>query len=159
MDMIEIERKCLTVSDQYKEKANKKTRIVQGFLNTHKERTVRVRIKGEKAFITIKGISNTEGTTRFEWEKEISVEEAEQLIELCEPNLIEKIRYVVKSEFHFFEIDEFFGENEGLVIAEIELSEENESFDKPDWLGKEVTGDVRYYNSQLSRVPYKNWGI
>ena len=159
MDMIEIERKFLTVSDQYKEQAYKKTHIVQGFLNTHKERAVRVRIKGDKAFITIKGISNTEGTTRFEWEKEISVEEAEQLIELCEPNLIEKIRYVVKSEFHFFEIDEFFGENEGLVIAEIELSEENESFDKPDWLGKEVTGDVRYYNSQLSRVPYKNWGI
>jgi len=159
MDMIEIERKFLTVSDQYKEQAYKKTRIVQGFLNTHKERAVRVRIKGEKAFITIKGISNTEGTTRFEWEKEISVEEAEQLIELCESNLIEKIRYEVKSEFHFFEIDEFFGENEGLVIAEIELSEENEIFEKPDWLGKEVTGDVRYYNSQLSRVPYKNWSI
>lgn len=157
--MIEIERKFLLVSEDYKKEAYKHTKIIQGFLNTHKERAVRVRIKGEEAFITVKGISNKEGTTRFEWEKEISIEEANMLLELCEPNLIEKIRYEVKSEFHFFEIDEFFGENEGLVIAEIELSEENEDFDKPDWLGKEVTGDVRYYNSQLSRVPYKNWGI
>ena len=159
MDMIEIERKFLTVSDQYKEQAYKKTHIVQGFLNTHKERTVRVRIKGEKAFITIKGISNSEGTTRFEWEKEISLKEAEQLIELCEPNLIEKIRYKIKVGNHIFEVDEFSAENKGLIVAEIELSEENESFDKPDWLGKEVTGDIRYYNSQLCIVPYKNWGI
>lgn len=157
--MIEIERKFLLVSEDYKKEAYKHTKIIQGFLNTHKERAVRIRIKGEEAFITVKGISNKEGTTRFEWEKEISIEEANMLLELCEPNLIEKIRYEVKSEFHFFEIDEFFGENKGLVIAEIELSEENEDFDKPDWLGKEVTGDVRYYNSQLSRLPYKNWGI
>ena len=157
--MIEIERKFLIVLDKYKELAYKKTRILQGFLNTHKERTVRVRIKGEKAFITIKGISNSKGTTRFEWEKEISLKEAEQLIELCEPNLIEKIRYEIKVGNHIFEVDEFYAENEGLIIAEIELSEENESFDKPDWLGKEVTGDIRYYNSQLCIVPYKNWGI
>ena len=159
MNMIEIERKFLIVSDKYKELAYKKTRILQGFLNTHKERTVRVRIKGEKAFITIKGISNSKGTTRFEWEKEISLKEAGQLIELCEPNLIEKIRYEIKVGNHIFEVDEFSAENKGLIIAEIELSEENESFEKPNWLGKEVTGDVRYYNSQLSRVPYKNWGI
>ena len=157
--MIEIERKFLIVSDKYKELAYKNTRILQGFLNTHKERTVRVRIKGEKAFITIKGISKSEGTTRFEWEKEISLKEAEQLIELCEPNLIEKIRYEIKVGNHIFEVDEFSAENEGLIIAEIELSEENESFEKPDWLGKEVTGDICYYNSQLSRVPYKNWSI
>lgn len=157
--MIEIERKFLIVLDKYKELAYKKTRILQGFLNTHKERTVRVRIKGEKAFITIKGISNSKGTTRFEWEKEISLKEAEQLIKLCEPNLIEKIRYEIKVGNHIFEVDEFYAENEGLIIAEIELSEENESFDKPDWLGKEVTGDIRYYNSQLCIVPYKNWGI
>ena len=159
MIMIEIERKFLIVSDKYKELAYKNTRILQGFLNTHKERTVRVRIKGEKAFITIKGISNSEGTTRFEWEKEISLKEAEQLIELCEPNLIEKIRYEIKVGNHIFEVYEFSAENKGLIVAEIELSEENESFDKPDWLGKEVTGDMRYYNSQLCIVPYKNWGI
>ena len=157
--MIEIERKFLIVSDKYKEQAYKKTRIVQGFLNTHKERTVRVRIKGKEAYIAIKGISNKEGTSRFQWEKKIAVEEAEQLIELCEPNLIEKIRYEIKVGNHIFEVDEFSAENKGLIIAEIELSEENESFEKPNWLGKEVTGDVRYYNSQLSRVPYKNWGI
>ena len=159
MNMIEIERKFLIVSDKYKEQAYKKTRIVQGFLNTNKERTVRVRIKGKEAYIAIKGISNKEGTSRFEWEKKIAVEEAEQLIELCEPNLIEKIRYEIKVGNHIFEVDEFSAENKGLIIAEIELSEENESFEKPNWLGKEVTGDVRYYNSQLSRVPYKNWGI
>ena len=159
MNMIEIERKFLIVSDKYKEQAYKKTRIVQGFLNTQKERTVRVRIKGKEAYITIKGISNKEGTSRFEWEKKIAVEEAEQLIELCEPNLIEKIRYEIKVGNHIFEVDEFSAENKGLIVAEIELSEENESFDKPDWLGKEVTGDMRYYNSQLCIVPYKNWGI
>ena len=159
MNMIEIERKFLIVSDKYKEQAYKKIHILQGFLNTHKERTVRVRIKGEEAYITIKGISNKEGSSRFEWEKKIAVEEAEQLIELCEPNLIEKIRYEIKVGNHIFEVDEFSAENEGLIIAEIELSEENESFDKPDWLGKEVTGHIRYYNSQLCIVPYKNWGI
>ena len=119
MIMIEIERKFLIVSDKYKELAYKKTRILQGFLNTHKERTVRVRIKGKEAYIAIKGISNKEGTSRFECEKKIAVEEAEQLIELCEPNLIEKIRYEIKVGNHIFEVDEFSAENEGLIIAEI----------------------------------------
>ena len=157
--MLEIERKFLILSNAYKSEAYKQTRIVQGFLNTHKERTVRVRIKGEKVFITVKGISNSEGTTRMEWEKEIPKEDAEILLPLCEPNLIEKIRYEIKAGNHIFEVDEFFGENEGLIIAEIELSSENEEFIKPDWLGKEVTGDVRYYNSQLSKLPYRNWGL
>ncbi len=157
--MVEIERKFLVLSEAFKIEAFKNTKIVQGFLNTHKERTVRVRIKGEKAFITVKGISNTEGTTRFEWEKEISVLEAEQLLIICEPNLIEKTRYEVKYGNHIFEVDEFYGENEGLIIAEIELTSENEAFIKPEWLGKEVTGDVRYYNSLLSKTPYRNWGI
>ena len=157
--MIEIERKFLVLSEVYKTEAFKKTRIVQGFLNTHKQRTVRVRVKGNQAFITVKGISNKEGTTRLEWEKEIPVAEAEILLTLCEPNLIKKTRYEVKIKNHIFEVDEFYGENEGLVIAEIELSSENESFIKPNWLGKEVTGDVRYYNSQLSKIPYKNWRI
>lgn len=157
--MFEIERKFLVLSEAYKTEAFKNTRIVQGFLNTHKERTVRVRIKGEKAFITVKGISNEEGTTRLEWEKEIPVVEAETLLPLCEANLIEKTRFEVKIDNHIFEVDEFYGENEGLVIAEIELSSENEDFKKPEWLGKEVTGDVRYYNSLLSKTPYRNWGI
>jgi CYTH domain-containing protein len=157
--MLEIERKFLILSDNYKSEAFKETKIVQGFLNTHKERTVRIRIKGEQAFITVKGISNKEGTTRLEWEKEIPVSEAEMLLNICEPNLIEKTRFEIKVENHIFEVDEFYGENEGLVIAEIELSSENEKFTKPSWLGKEVTGDVRYYNSQLSKRPYLNWGF
>ena len=157
--MIEIERKFLVLSKAFKTEAFKKTKIVQGFLNTHKERTVRVRIKGEKAFITIKGISNTEGTTRLEWEKDISVSDAEILLNICEPNLIEKKRFEVQVGNHIFEVDEFYGENEGLIVAEIELNSENETFEKPEWLGKEVTGDVRYYNSLLSKTPYRNWGI
>jgi len=157
--MLEIERKFLVLSDAYKTEAFQKTKIIQGFLNTHKERTVRVRVKGDKAFLTVKGISNFEGTTRMEWEKEIPVLEAEQLLNICEPNLIEKTRYEVKVKNHIIEVDEFLGENEGLILAEIELSSENEKFEKPDWLGKEVTGDVRYYNSLLSKTPYKNWRI
>jgi len=157
--MFEIERKFLVLSEDFKAEAFKQTRIVQGFLNTHKERTVRVRTKGKQAFITVKGISNSEGTIRLEWEKEIPVPEAEMLLNLCEPNLIEKTRFEIKSGNHIFEVDEFYGENEGLVIAEIELSSENENFTKPEWLGKEVTGDVRYYNSLLSKTPYRNWSI
>ncbi len=157
--MLEIERKYLVLSEEFKTEAFQKTKIVQGFLNTHKERTVRIRIKGEEAFITVKGISNKEGTTRMEWEKQIPVKEAEMLLKICEPNLIEKTRFEIKSGKHIFEVDEFYGENEGLIIAEIELTSENETFKKPSWLGKEVTGDVRYYNSLLSNTPYRNWGI
>ena len=157
--MIEIERKFLVLSEAFKTEAFNKIRIIQGFLSTHKERTVRVRIKGKKAFITVKGISNNEGTSRLEWEKEIPVKEAETLLSICEPNLIEKTRFEIKSGNHVFEVDEFYGENEGLIIAEIELTSENEDFKKPDWLGKEVTGDVRFYNSLLSKTPYRNWGI
>ncbi|MFD0863245.1 CYTH domain-containing protein [Sungkyunkwania multivorans] len=155
--MIEIERKFLVTSDTYKEEALKQTRIVQGFLNTHPERTVRVRIKGYQGFLTVKGISNEAGTQRFEWEKEITLREAEQLIPLCEPTVIEKIRYEIPLGKHLFEVDEFLGENEGLVIAEIELEDEDEEFLKPSWLGDEVTGDINYYNSNLSKQPYKTW--
>jgi len=155
--MLEIERKFLVISDRFKEDALSVTRIVQGFLNTHPERTVRVRIKEEQGFITVKGKSNEKGTTRFEWEKEIPVIEAEALLKLCEKETIEKIRYEVKAGDHIFEIDEFFGNNEGLIIAEIELNSEMEQFTKPNWLGKEVTGDLKYYNSLLSKQPYKNW--
>ncbi|MDC8005255.1 CYTH domain-containing protein [Aureisphaera galaxeae] len=155
--MIEIERKFLVNSEEYKKETYSQTRIVQGFLNTHPERTVRIRIKGDKAFLTVKGISNEAGTSRFEWEREISVKEAETLIPLCEEGIIEKVRYEVQVKNHIFEIDEFLGNNVGLVVAEVELNEEDETFLHPGWLGKEVTGDIRYYNSQLSKQPYTQW--
>lgn len=155
--MIEIERKFLVTSDAYKTEAYRQSRIVQGFLNTHKERTVRVRIQGDKGFLTIKGASSADGLSRFEWEKELPVTECEALLKLCEKGIIEKIRYEINFGNHIFEVDEFFGDNRGLVIAEIELSNEMETFEKPSWLGNEVTGDIRYYNSQLSKQPYIAW--
>lgn len=155
--MIEIERKFLVISDAYKSEAFHQSRIVQGFLNSHKERTVRVRIQGDNGFLTIKGISSADGLSRFEWEKELSVKECEALLKLCEKGIIEKIRYEIKLGNHIFEVDEFYGDNKGLVIAEIELSNETEAFEKPSWLGKEVTGEIRYYNSQLSKQPYIAW--
>ncbi|WP_299894327.1 CYTH domain-containing protein [uncultured Aquimarina sp.] len=155
--MIEIERKFLVKSNAYKQSANKSTHIVQGFLNTDPNRTVRIRIKGEQAFITVKGKSNDTGTSRFEWEKNIPVEDAKNLIKICEQGVIKKIRYEIPSGDHVFEVDEFFDENQGLIIAEIELQDENETFDKPNWLGDEVTGDPKYYNSQLSKLPFRNW--
>ena len=155
--MIEIERKFLVVSEGYKTVAFKNTRITQGFLSTDPERTVRVRVKGTQGFLTIKGKSNTSGTSRFEWEKEIDLQEAEALLKLCKKGIIDKIRYEVKSNTHIFEIDEFFGDNNGLVVAEIELNSEEEAFEKPSWLGTEVTGEVKYYNSQLSTTPFCEW--
>ena len=155
--MLEIERKFLVKSDQYKTLAFAKNQIAQGYLNSHPERTVRIRIKGESGFLTIKGKGNETGVSRFEWETEIPLIEAKHLIQLCEKGVIDKIRYEVQSGKHVFEVDEFFGENEGLVIAEIELKSEDESFEKPDWLGNEVTNDERYYNAYLSHNPYKTW--
>jgi CYTH domain-containing protein len=157
--MIEIERKFLITSDAFKKESCRELDIVQGFLNTHPERTVRVRIKGDKAFLTVKGKSNELGTIRSEWETEILVVDAERLLKLCEEGVIEKRRYEVKVRNHIFEVDEFYGNNEGLTIAEIELNSEDEPFDKPAWLGKEVTGDLKYYNSLLSKHPYKNWEL
>ncbi|MCG8183332.1 CYTH domain-containing protein [Tenacibaculum piscium] len=153
----EIERKFLVISDAYKQEAHQKNYIKQGFLNSQKERVVRIRIKDDSGFLTIKGASNKSGTTRFEWEKEIPLQEAQNLLKLCEKGSIEKYRYLVKSNNHTYEIDDFLGDNKGLVVAEIELSEENEAFEKPDWLGKEVTGIVKYYNSNLSKMPFCNW--
>lgn len=155
--MLEIERKFLVKSDAFKKLAFAKNTIAQGYLNSNPERTVRVRIKGESGFITIKGKGNESGMTRFEWEKEISLVEAKSLLALCEKGAIDKIRYEVKVGPHVYEIDEFFGENEGLIVAEIELESENDSFKKPMWLGEEVTNDNRYYNAALSLNPYKNW--
>ena len=155
--MIEIERKFLVKSNDFKTLPFVQKRIAQGYLNSTPERTVRVRIKGEKGFLTIKGIGNESGMTRFEWENEIPVKEAQQLLNLCESGKIEKIRYEIKVGSHVFEVDEFFGENDGLIIAEIELSSETEMFEKPEWLGEEVTNDERYYNANLSRNPFKEW--
>ncbi|WP_025742602.1 CYTH domain-containing protein [Aquimarina pacifica] len=155
--MIEIERKFLVLSDTFKKEARTSYRITQGFLNTDPSRTVRIRIKGAQAFITIKGISNTSGTSRFEWEKEIDSSDAEQLLLLCEKGMIEKTRYEVPSGNHIIEIDVFSGENKGLIIAEIELNNEDEQFIKPNWLGEEITGETKYYNSQLSKKPYALW--
>jgi adenylate cyclase len=155
--MIEIERKFLVKNDSFKTAAFTQNHIAQGYLSSVPERTVRVRIKGEKGFLTIKGISNESGLSRFEWEKEISVEEAKKLLLLCEKGVIDKTRFEVKSGNHVYEIDVFYGDNEGLIIAEIELDSETETFEKPSWLGEEVTHDKRYYNSYLSNNPYKNW--
>lgn len=154
---LEIERKFLVLNDDFKGQAWKSTRIRQGYISTHPERNVRIRIKGKKGYLTIKGQSNASGTTRYEWEKEIPAEEAIELLTLCEPGIIDKTRYEVKSGSHNFEVDEFYGENQGLVVAEIELTFEAEAFDKPSWLGLEVTGDVRYYNSALMKHPYSMW--
>ena len=157
MEHLEIERKFLVKTEAFKQQAISQTRIVQGFLNTDPERTVRVRIKGERGFLTVKGASNESGTTRFEWETEISVAEAANLIDLCEAGILEKVRFEVPLGKHMFEVDEFLGENKGLLLAEAELTHEDERFEKPDWLGEEVTGQVQYYNSQLSIKPFKEW--
>ena len=153
----EIERKFLVSGDEFKAAACKSYRITQGYLSSVSERTVRVRTKGDKGYLTIKGMVSKSGISRFEWEKEIQPDEAFELMKICEPGVIEKMRYEVVSGIHTFEIDEFFGENLGLVVAEIELSSEDEAFVKPSWLGKEVTGDVRYYNSMLKKIPYTKW--
>ena len=155
--MIEIERKFLVNVTTFKDEAFKSTRIIQGFLSTDKKRTVRVRLKGEIGFLTIKGESTNDGLSRFEWEKELPKNEAETLLKLCKKGIIDKIRYEIKVDNHIFEVDEFFGDNEGLTIAEVELNTETETFTKPNWLGKEVTGDIKYYNSQLSIHPFKLW--
>jgi CYTH domain-containing protein len=155
--MIEIERKFLVTSEAFKTEACNKTRIIQGFLNTDKERIVRVRLKDEKGFLTVKGKSSDGGVSRFEWERELSKDDAEALIKLCEPGVIDKIRYEVKVGNHLFEVDEFFGDNEGLIVAEVELSHVSEAFEEPKWLGEEVTGNTKYYNSQLSKKPFKVW--
>ncbi|GGD21416.1 CYTH domain-containing protein [Flavobacterium orientale] len=155
--MLEIERKFLVTSEQFKTEAFQQNRIVQGYLSSVPERTVRVRIKGRNGFLTIKGKGNESGMSRLEWEKEISLTEAEELLQLCEKGVIDKLRYEIKKGNHVFEVDVFSGDNEGLILAEIELKSETESFEKPNWLGEEVTNDERYYNAYLSKNPYKNW--
>jgi len=154
---LEIERKFLVKNESFKEDAFKKSYIKQGFLNSNKERTVRIRIIDDTAFLTVKGKSNTAGTIRFEWEKEIPVKEAQDLMLLTEKAVIEKHRFYVKSDQHTYEVDVFLGENLGLIVAEVELNSENEKFTKPLWVDKEVTGEVKYYNSSLSKTPFQAW--
>ena len=152
----EIERKFL-VKGEYKSQAYSQDRIIQGYISSARGRTVRVRIRGGQGYLTIKGVSDASGISRYEWEKEIPLNEAEELMKLCEPGVIDKTRYLIRSGNHVFEVDEFYGENEELVVAEVELASENEPFEKPDFIGQEVTGDIRYYNSQLMKHPFKEW--
>lgn len=157
--MIEIERKFLVKDNSFKKESFAQNHIAQGYLSSAPERTVRVRVKGDKGYLTIKGVSNNTGMSRFEWEKEIPVAEAKELLLLCEKGVIDKTRFEIKQGNHVFEVDEFYGENEGLIVAEIELESEMEPFVKPAWLGVEVTNDERYYNASLSNNPFKNWHV
>lgn len=157
MSGMEIERKFLVSSDSYKRQTTSQSRIRQGYICSGHGRTVRVRIRGDRGFLTIKGPSADGGLSRYEFEKEITPDEAEQLFRLCEPGIIDKTRYLVPSGPHTFEVDEFYGDNEGLVMAEVELSAPDEPYEKPDFIGREVTGDRRFYNSHLRQNPFKLW--
>lgn len=152
----EIERKFL-VKGEFKTNALKCSSIIQAYISSNPDRSVRLRLIDNKAFLTIKGNSNSSGLCRYEWEKEIDYKEAKELILISEPGRIEKIRFLVPYGHHFYEVDEFHGQNQGLIIAEIELQSEDEHFERPEWLGDEVTNDERYYNSNLVRKPFCNW--
>jgi CYTH domain-containing protein len=157
MSGLEIERKFLVRGEDYKRQATSSSRIKQGYICSGHGRTVRVRQRDQQAFLTIKGPSLNGGLSRYEFEKEITLEEAQNLFRLCEPGIIDKTRYLVPSGKHTFEVDEFYGDNEGLVMAEVELAAEDEPYVKPDFIAEEVTGDRRYYNSHLRTYPYKDW--
>ena len=154
----EIERKFLVKGD-FKAEAFKAIRITQGYLCSVPERTVRVRVKGDKGFITVKGISNASGASRFEWEKEIPVEEVRALLELAEPGVIDKTRSLLKAAagVHTWEVADFSGDTDALPVPEGKPADENEAFSQPEWLGEEVTGDPKYFNAMLMKNPYKNW--
>ncbi|MBQ8520891.1 MAG: CYTH domain-containing protein [Bacteroides sp.] len=154
---LEIERKFLVKDNSYRQLAESSSRIAQGYICSGRGRTVRIRIRDDKGYLTIKGPAAQGGLSRYEWEKEIPLDEAQELMRLCEPGMIDKARYLVRSGNHVFEVDEFYGENEGLVVAEVELRSEEEAFEKPSFVGEEVTGDVRYYNSFLMKWPYRTW--
>ncbi|WP_017258816.1 CYTH domain-containing protein [Pedobacter arcticus] len=153
----EIEKKFLVNSDAFKKETFENSHIIQGYLSSVPERAVRIRIRDQSGFITIKGIGNESGASRFEWEKEIPLVEAEELMKLCEPGVIDKTRYKVKVEGGTFEVDEFHAENDGLIMAEMEMAKEDDHFDRPIWLGKEVTGDTKYYNAMLMKLPFSKW--
>lgn len=153
----EIERKFLVTTDAYRDMAASSSHIVQGYICSDGGRTVRIRQRDARAFITIKGPSDKAGLSRYEWEMEIAVSDGRELMQLCQPGIIDKRRYLVPWGGHTFEVDEFYGDNQGLVVAEVELSAENEPFERPPFLGREVTGDRRYYNSHLRQKPYTQW--
>lgn len=155
---LEIERKFLVTSGIYKELASHEVLIKQGYICSAGENTVRIRTIDDKAFLTIKGESSEDGLTRIEWEREIEHEDAIELMKLCGNNIVTKIRYYVEHEGKIFEVDEFLDNNEGLLIAEVELNDINEEIKYPIWLGEEVTGQEKYYNSYLSKNPFKKWG-
>jgi CYTH domain-containing protein len=155
--MIEIERKFLVKDQSYENEVVTSRAIKQGFLSTDPNRTVRIRVEETRGFITVKGISTDGGVSRFEWENPLSKAAAEALFRLCLPGKIEKTRHVVSVGSHLFEVDVFGGDNQGLIVAEVELSEPNQAFEKPAWLGVEVTGEKKYYNASLSQHPYKDW--
>ena len=157
MRNIEIERKFLLKNDSWRQMMVRAMRIVQGYLSQDPDRTIRVRRKDKEAYLTIKSRPNDWGWSRYEFEKRISMKDAEELFQLCLPSVIDKIRYHVPCGDVLVEVDEFLGDNYGLILAEIELTSENQSFEKPDFLGKEVTGDARYYNVMLAQHPYKKW--
>lgn len=152
----EIERKFL-VKGPFKELASSSSHIMQGYISSMRGRTVRVRIRDDKGYLTIKGPSDQGGLVRYEFEKEISLQDAHDLMKICEPGIIDKTRYLVPYGDHVFEVDEFYGENDGLILAEVELESADEPFDKPDFLGREVTGDRRFYNSCMRTHPYCQW--
>ena len=155
--MTEIERKFLVLDDSYKSLSYAHSHIMQGYICSERGRTVRVRIRDSRAYSTIKGPSTDNGLTRYEFEQEIPLVDAEQLMQLCEPGIIDKTRWLVKSGDHTFEVDEFHGENDGLIVAEVELRDATDVVEIPHFIGKEVTGDRRYYNSQLRQHPFKLW--
>ncbi|WGK65912.1 CYTH domain-containing protein [Croceiramulus getboli] len=155
--MIEIERKFLVSNEDFKKEAFHTRVFKQGYLNSDPLRSVRVRIDGEQGILTVKGPSSADGTSRLEWERLIPLQDAEALLPLCEHEIINKTRYEIKVGLHVYEVDIFEGSNAGLILAELELNDPEEDFEKPDWLGQEVTGDIRYYNSQLAKKPFLSW--
>ena len=151
---MEIERKFLVKNNAFVDKAFKRCHIIQGYICSDAERSVRVRIREDDAFLTIKSASNERGWSRYEFEQPLKMNDAEELLKLCLPRLIDKVRYYIKFSSHTWEVDVFHGENEGLIIAEIELTSEDEQFELPEWVGREVSGDPKYYNMMLAKQPF-----
>jgi CYTH domain-containing protein len=154
----EIERKFLVKGD-FAQDAVRQKRIIQGYICADMARTVRVRIQGDDAFLTIKSAPDGKGWSRYEFEKPISPTDAGELLKLCLPGVIDKVRHWIHVGNHLWEVDVFHGENEGLVVAEIELSSEDETFELPAWAGEEVSGDSKYYNASLSQKPFSQWNM
>ena len=154
---MEIERKFLVKDNSFVREAYKKSRIVQGYICSDAERSVRVRIRDDEGFLTIKSATDERGWSRYEFEKPITVNDAGELMKLCLPGTIEKVRHYVKAGNHIWEVDVFHGENEGLTVAEIELESENDVFELPVWVGQEVSGIAKYYNSMLAKHPFSRW--